>query len=222
MAARAVGVLLILCSVAWTAVKAQQVHLRRVQEASPPDDTSLSASEYEGLLDLLGGNDTTQLTSLYRTSVHGTTYGDLLDRVGDAKPIVFVVRNGPHDFGVYISKGLRLPDDPFDSREYESDVWWFSLADAFGGPIKIEIPREEQYVAVAGREGNADESANVLIGGALWLGWGNYPRGPSSDIRSCFQVSDSEYVPEGYTRVREELTGSVYLGGYVEVLHVVQ
>jgi len=204
---------------------AQQVRLRGLQ-VSPPGNTSLTASEYDALVGLLGGllnsSDTTPLTSVYRTSAHGTNYGDLLDRVGDAKPIVFVVRNGPHDFGVYISKGLRLPDDPFDSREYESDVWWFSLADAFGGPIKIEIPREEQYVAVAGREGNADESANVLIGGALWLGWGNYPRGPSSDIRSCFQVSDSEYVPEGYTRVREELTGSVYLGGYVEVLHVVQ
>ena len=41
-----------------------QVHLRGLQ-VSPPGNTSLSASEYEGLLGLLG-NDTTQLTSLYR------------------------------------------------------------------------------------------------------------------------------------------------------------
>ena len=42
-----------------------QVHLRRVQ-VSPPGNTSLSASEYEALLDLMGNENGTKLNSLYR------------------------------------------------------------------------------------------------------------------------------------------------------------
>ncbi|CEM27068.1 unnamed protein product [Vitrella brassicaformis CCMP3155] len=90
-----VVMVIILCVVSTTvgteARPAQQVRFRHLQGL--PDGTSLSASEYEALLGLLGGSrDTTRLTSLYRTSVHGTTYGDLLDNVDDAKPLVFVVR----------------------------------------------------------------------------------------------------------------------------------
>ncbi|CEM36483.1 unnamed protein product [Vitrella brassicaformis CCMP3155] len=107
--------MVILCvastTVATEARPTQQVRLRGLQ-VSPPDNTSLSASEYEALLALLGGNDTTPLTSLYRTSMHGTTYGDLLDRVGDTKPLVLVIRSGPYVFGVYVSADIQEPDDP--------------------------------------------------------------------------------------------------------------
>jgi len=100
---------------------AEQVRLRGLQ-VTPPNGTSLSASEYEGLLGLLGGNGATRLISLYRTSVHGTTYGDLLDNVGDTKPLVFVVRKDKYVFGAFISEGIQLPDDPTSSHVYDSDV----------------------------------------------------------------------------------------------------
>ncbi|CEM21903.1 unnamed protein product [Vitrella brassicaformis CCMP3155] len=123
--------MMILCvastSVATEARPAQQVQLRGLQ-VSPPRNTSLSASEYEALVGLMGGDDTTQVTSLYRTSVHGTNYSDLLDNVGETKPLVFVVRKDKYVFGVYVSDGIQLPDDLTTWHNYGSDVSWFSVA----------------------------------------------------------------------------------------------
>jgi len=203
-----------------------QVHLRGLQGL--PDGTSLSASEYEGLLGLLGANGTTRVTSLYRTSVHGTTYGDLLDRVGDAKPLVFVVRNGEYVFGAVISEGIRLPDSSTGYVMYPCKVWWFSLAGHFEKPIKINLYGQEQIVYAAGREGHID-GANVRIGGRMWLGWsGLGPGRPADDIRSCRQYTTGRNVPSGYTGEREEdedalLGGSKdFMAEEIEVLHWVQ
>ncbi|CEM34006.1 unnamed protein product [Vitrella brassicaformis CCMP3155] len=187
-----------------------QVHLRGLQ-ASRPNGTSLSASEYKSLLGLLG-NDTTELTSLYRMSVHGSSYGDLLDRVGDAKPLVFVVKKDKYVFGVYISAGIQPPDDPTSSNVYGSDVWWFSLAGHFPQPTKIDIDRAEQALMVGGRKGNAN-GANMGIGGTIRFGDGGTVDGqPAADIRSCHQLTLGDYVPEEYTGVRDEY-GDVVLGG---------
>ncbi|CEL99683.1 unnamed protein product [Vitrella brassicaformis CCMP3155] len=210
---------------------AQEVRLRGLQ-VSPPGNTSLSASEYEALVGLLGGNDTTPLTSLYRTSVHGTTYGDLLDNVGGAKPLVFVVKKDKYVFGAYVSDGIQLPDDP-TGESYEEcelpgcDVWYFSLAGHFPQPTKIEIDEWEQSVWVAGRERNA-EGANMVIGGFIIFGDGYPSDQPAADIRSCFQYTFSGYVPEGYTGVRDDekdalLGGSLdFIADEIEVLRVVQ
>ncbi|CEL94333.1 unnamed protein product [Vitrella brassicaformis CCMP3155] len=203
----------------------QQVRLRRVQ-VSPPGGTSLSAAEYEGLLDLMGNDNGTKLNSLYRTSVHGTTYGDLLDSVGDAEPLVFVIRKGKYVFGVFINCGLELPDDPTDWHKYDCDLWWFSLAGHFPEPTKIDIDRGDQWVAVAGRQRGA-RGAGVRIGWwlSLGLGHGDSDR-PAADIRSCMQITGSRMVPEGYTGEWDEY-GDAVLGGSdffhadeIEVLHV--
>mmetsp|Transcript_15354 Transcript_15354/g.36494 ORF Transcript_15354/g.36494 Transcript_15354/m.36494 type:complete len:242 (+) Transcript_15354:187-912(+) len=201
-----VVMVIILCVVSTTvgteARPAQQVQLRGLQ-VSPPRNTSLSASEYEALLASMGGDTTTQVTSLYRTSVHGTTYGDLLDNVGDAKPLVFVVRKDKYVFGVYVSAGIQLPDDPTDVNSYRSDVWYFSLVGHFPQPTKIEIPQVQLSVDVAGRNGSA-VGANMYIDGHLWLGYGGYSDGPpavppAADIRSCSQNAYSHISPsEGY------------------------
>ncbi|CEM19536.1 unnamed protein product [Vitrella brassicaformis CCMP3155] len=228
---RSAVIMMILCvvgiCVGTEATPAQQVPLRGLQ-VSPPANTSLSASEYEALVGLLGGNDTTPLTSLYRTSVHGTAYGDLLDNVGDAKPLVFVIKKDQYVFGAFISAGIKEPDDPTGSNFYDSDVWWFSLAGHFPQPTKIEIPEYRQWVEVAGRKGNV-EGGNVYIGGLLSLGdSGTVDGPPAADIRSCYQWTDSEDVPEDYTGERDG-DGDAVLGGSqefiadeIEVLSVVQ
>ncbi|CEM33989.1 unnamed protein product [Vitrella brassicaformis CCMP3155] len=222
MLVRAVaGLLIVLC-----VVEGQQVHLRGLQEVTPPNGTSLSASEYEGLLGLLGGNDTTELTSLYRTSVHGTTYGDLLDRVGDAKPIVLVIRKDKYVFGVFISKGLLLPDDRTGSNFYDCqntypcDLWHFSLAGHFPKPTKIEIRPVIKRVEVAGREGNVS-GANFIIGTYQLLacgvvaesGLGPRNKRTAADIRSCAQRIPMSLLPEGYTGEKNSSWGYALFGG---------
>ncbi|CEL99668.1 unnamed protein product [Vitrella brassicaformis CCMP3155] len=234
---RSAVIMMILC-VASTCVgtearPAQQVRLRGLQ-VSPPGNTSLTASEYDALVGLLGGllnsSDTTPLTSVYRTSAHGTNYGDLLDRVGDAKPLVLVIRKDKNVFGVYVSAGIQLPDDPTDVNSYRSDVWYFSLVGHFPQPTKIEIPQVQLSVDVAGRNGSA-VGANMYIDGHLWLGYGGYSDGPpavppAADIRSCFQRTFSDFVPEDYTGERDDeddavLAGSAeFMADEIEVLHV--
>ncbi|CEM34028.1 unnamed protein product [Vitrella brassicaformis CCMP3155] len=226
------------------------VHLRRVQ-SDPPNGTSLSAALCEGLLDLMG-NETTRLTSLYRTSVHGTNYSDLHDRVfatvfasrrnhlldgvGDAGPLVVVIKKDQYVFGAFISGGIQSPDHTagggfykcdgtaifhydmiYDGfRTYECDVWHFSLAGHFPQPTKIEGNPERQYVGLL-----SERWASMYIGGP-----GRLYLGPAADIRNCSQWTDSEYVPDGYTGERIELDGDAFLGGSyeftadeIEVLH---
>uniref|UniRef100_A0A7S1KE80 TLDc domain-containing protein n=1 Tax=Vitrella brassicaformis TaxID=1169539 RepID=A0A7S1KE80_9ALVE len=217
------GLLTVLC-----VAEAQQVHLRGLQ-VTPPEGTSLSASEYEGLVGLLVqegelgvlGNATTKLTPLYWTAAHGTAWRKVLVRVGDAEPLVFIIRKDNYVFGAFISDRLLLSDDyPTDRREYESDVWLFSLAGHFPKPTKIDIDEGDHFVVVSGREGSLSGWANAEIGGRLYLGFRPY-------IRSCMQVTDSRYLPAGYTGERNEY-GGAYLGGSydfiadeIEVLHVV-
>ena len=144
--------------------------------------------------------------------MHGTTYGDLLDNVGDAKPLVFVVRKDQYVFGVYISAGIQEPDDPTDWNKYGSDVWYFSLAGHFPQPTKIEIhvPDFVRGMLVAGRKGNVGGS-NLEIGGFLSLGSsGKLDGPPAADIRSISQFLMD--VPEGYTGVTGFLPAELYVG----------
>ncbi|CEL94359.1 unnamed protein product [Vitrella brassicaformis CCMP3155] len=162
-----------------------------------PLGSSLTESEFKALRGLIGGQ--VKLKSLYRTSLHGSTYDNLLRCVGDKTGLVFVVRKGEYVFGAFISAGLELPDDPTGSNRYDCDVWHFSLAGHFPQPTKIDISRLAQYVA--GREGSL-YGASVRIGGGLRLGddgsdW------PAADIRSCFQSTDRNEVPEGYVGARK-------------------
>ncbi|CEM27079.1 unnamed protein product [Vitrella brassicaformis CCMP3155] len=208
-------IMMILCVVSTMvgtkAIPAQQVQLRGLQ-VSPPGNTSMSASEYEGLVGLL--NDTTQLTSLYRTSVHGTNYSDLLDRVGDAKPLVFVIKKDKYVIGVYISEGIQEPANRTDWNYYHSGVWWFSLAGHFPQPTKMDLPPDDQLMLVAGREGQLDFSGRtVRIGDELRLGNNN----PLEGIRVCQQSTRSDYLPEGYTGERDE-DGNAVLGGSLEFM----
>ena len=139
--------------------------------------------------------------------MHGTTYGDLLDSVADAKPLVFVIEKDNYVFGAFINCGLREPDDPTDRNDYDCDLWEFSLAGHFPQPTKIEM----------------------AVQGVRWRG-GRRVVGDSrtNDVRSCWQYTASDNVPEGYTGVRDD-DGDAVLGGSIEfmaeeieVLRVVQ
>ncbi|CEM33982.1 unnamed protein product [Vitrella brassicaformis CCMP3155] len=225
------GLLTVLC-----VAEAQQVHLRGLQ-VTPPEGTSLSASEYEGLVGLLVqegelgvlGNATTKLTPLYWTAAHGTAWRKVLVRVGDAEPLVFIIRKDNYVFGAFISDRLLLSDDyPTDRREYESDVWLFSLAGHFPQPTKINLYGGGQIVRVAERRG-AVYGARVWIGGrfSLAMGYGGDGRSAAADIRSCRHYTTGSDVPEGYTGVKNE-NGTAFLGGSmefmaddIEVLHVI-
>jgi len=186
-----------------------------------PEGTSLTQSQYYGLLKLMG-DYTMKLRSLYRTSLHGTAYGDLLDRVGDKTRLVFIIRKDEYVFGASISAGLRLPDDPTDTNHYKCDVLRFSLAGHFAQPTIIEdIPPRYGHVTVAGREGGVF-GERVFIGGFLALGpW------MTADIRSCQLLTHRDDVPAGYTGVRDRFDHALLGGSFefhadeIEILTVV-
>ncbi|CEM34027.1 unnamed protein product [Vitrella brassicaformis CCMP3155] len=168
----------------------------------------------------------TELKVLYRSSHHGVTYGDLLDRVGAEKPLAVIIHKDQYHFGVYIKGGLQLPDDPSKSRTTECRVWYFSLTDHFGQPTKIDIDPRLQFVEVAGREGSVN-SGCVSIGGRLQLGVAHCGR-PAGDLFSCCQLTPSCYVPAGYMGLTNS-RGDALLGGSelfhadaIEVFHVGQ
>jgi len=170
----------------------------------------------------MGNDNGTELTSLYRTSVHGTTYDDLLDSVGDAEPLVFVIRKDKYVFGVHINCGLELPDDPTDYNDYECDVRWFSLAGHFAKPTKIDAREMYQGVDVM-VAGHSAGGVSVMIGGYRRLGgylkldelyrwvpedgWVH-----DGDIRNCAQYTTSSFMPAGYTG--ESSVGALLGGSY--------
>jgi len=141
--------------------------------------------------------------------------------LGDTKSLVFVVKKRDYLFGVFISAGIQLPDDPTGENMYDCDGGDFSLASHFHTPkIMMEYSR---VVWVAGREGSVDE-AKLTIGRWLWLG---HQGGAADDMRSCRQIILRDDVPDGYVGVMNE-DGIALLGGSaafmadeVEVLSVV-
>jgi len=130
-------------------------------------DMSLTVLQYASLHGWLGAKK--PLGVVYRSSGDGTTYSDLLRCVGDKTGLVIIVRKDMYVFGVYISAGLQLPDDPTDYRRYSCGVWWFSLAGHFDTPTRINVPRR-QYVSVAGREGST--SWGGVCTSVSGCGWG--------------------------------------------------
>ncbi|CEM02012.1 unnamed protein product [Vitrella brassicaformis CCMP3155] len=194
-----------------------------------PIGSSVGLSYVAHIAKWLGGH--TSLTLIHRSLRDGSAYDDMLRCVGDKRGLVFIIRKDQCVFGAFITAGIRLPDDPTDTKwyKYGCDVWWFSLAGHFEQPTKIDIPGREQYVAVAGREGSV-YGAYVFIGGGLYLGDGRGSDRPAADIRSCAQLTHSRDVPAGYVGASnsyQDSYGSAMLGGSyeflafeIEVLHV--
>ncbi|CEM13914.1 unnamed protein product [Vitrella brassicaformis CCMP3155] len=199
---------------------------------APTGSTAVSASAgVLGLTDeqqdaLRGWVDGRQLRLLYRASCDGSRYEDLLRCVGDAGPLLFVIRKDDYVFGGYMGDGLKLPEDPRGFDTYSCDLWHFSLAGHFDGPTKIKLLHTwEKRVTVAGPEGNPPLKCggNVrLCIARLFLGTlslaGGANDSPGDDVLSCRHWVDNRDVAAGYRGSRAEHGGAdndgkAYFGG---------
>jgi len=191
--------------------------------------SSLRLWEYEGFCLLLGDRQK-KLESLYRASVHGSAYRDLLRLVGNKINLIVLIRKDRYVFGAYTSKGLQPPADATGSNLYRCNVWPYSMIGHFGKVTKIFIPRKHQLVYVDGQSGAAGGVAHIKIGDYvadhfLWLGYDGQGNGAAADIRSCGQRSARQYVPDGFRGKRDD-KGRALFGGSelfvadeLEILH---
>ncbi|CEM03594.1 unnamed protein product [Vitrella brassicaformis CCMP3155] len=206
--------------------------VRRVQAVDRvPVGSSLSQSEYDDLRRLLVNE--TRVESVYRSSVHGSSYSNMLRRVNTKDGLVFLIRKDDYVFGAFVGTGLYLPAVPEDYRVYWSgETWHFSLAGHFSNATKIPVDERRRYIEVAGRKASG-VGANVVVGGRLWLGYGGLDRPsgqdrPAADIRRCLQYITKDRVPAGYVGVRDAYGDGVFGGNgtfvadELEVLHVVR
>mmetsp|Transcript_34816 Transcript_34816/g.86366 ORF Transcript_34816/g.86366 Transcript_34816/m.86366 type:complete len:712 (+) Transcript_34816:295-2430(+) len=156
--------------------------------------SSMSPAECKGLYSLFVPSifDQCSFTLLYRASANGEDYVDVLRCVGNASPLVIVIRNGHHCFGIYIKDGIKLHRDPSQANLYTCDVWRFSFANHLGR-IRI-IKQGREFVFAAGREPQravkegVDGAAKLMVGwrDGLCLGWSEHDR--CASIRSCRQI----------------------------------
>ncbi|CEM38820.1 unnamed protein product [Vitrella brassicaformis CCMP3155] len=165
--------------------------------------TVLSARDHAQLIEWLGGDRT--LVQLYKATRDGGMYGSLLDRVGGARGLLFIIRVGSLRFGAYMSGGIDVPD-----TNRPCDVWFFSLTGHdFSGPTKIPLRhKNNQMVSIAARDGalesrTGENKARMCIGGGgiLWLGYGDNDA-PAADIRRIQHWVHKDDVPAGYTGMR--------------------
>ncbi|CEM33066.1 unnamed protein product [Vitrella brassicaformis CCMP3155] len=189
--------------------------------AQPPAGSSLSDVEYGGLLSLLKPSNDTTVTMLYRASENenATTYTYLLDRVANEKDLAIVIRQDKYVFGVYISEGIQTPANPYESRKYQCEVFWFSLSGRYKEPTRIDIPWRVTC-DVAGRNGTVRvgrhrSAARMYVGGLFLADVGSSR--PAADIRECSQKTRWDWLPEGYEGATEdyvsERNGGLPLGG---------
>ncbi|CEL97964.1 unnamed protein product [Vitrella brassicaformis CCMP3155] len=157
-------------------------------------------------------------TLLYRGSVHGWQYGDLMRHVGGASSIVFIIRKDCCVSGIYIDGGLTLPKAG-SFHSYSCEMTHFSLIGPFDKPTMIYGCRPDQRVSVAGLEklvcdeedGQGGRSKLKL---GIWqLGYSDFKQrrqwssyiphvGPSADLRRCHRA----VVPgQGETIIADEL-----------------
>jgi len=183
---------------------------------------------------------------LYRGGEHGWALSKLLECVGDAKGLAFIIRKDEYLFGCHVDGGLTPPADSTTVNTYECPVFFFSLEGHFDeGCTKIPIAANRHRVWVAGTD--AFDTANMgkaklVIGKALHQSYrltNGYLRfahtmanagdgaDESTDLRSCLQGIAHYDVPDGYEgAVSDTFDGDAVLGGSyhfqiddVEVLH---
>jgi len=138
------------------------------------------------------GKENAKTELLFKSSRDGKAYPKMLSSAQGKSGLLFALQdNDTHRFGTFIDGELTSPDDPDDTDDYSVPVFFFSLSGAYNAPTKIDVPEEDQEVAVAGTEGAVEDDkerprANVCIGdGYLWLGYGD--DGPAADLSSCNQ-----------------------------------
>ncbi|CEM36335.1 unnamed protein product [Vitrella brassicaformis CCMP3155] len=129
---------------------------------------------------------------LYKGERDGWEHEAMFKNVGDATNLLLLLKDpsGPI-IAAHIEGGLTLPADPTAVATIPCAVSLFSVCGAFEGDgiTKIDLPQDEQRVAVAGTQGAVTGSGGkprgkvCIANGRLWLGIGNCR--PAGDLRSC-------------------------------------
>ncbi|CEM22595.1 unnamed protein product [Vitrella brassicaformis CCMP3155] len=162
-----------------------------------------SPEEWVAVLDLMD-RPTCRPSLLFKSGRDGGDFGTLLDKVGDASGLLFLInRNDTHRFGAFIDGRLKPPTDPTQTNYYSAPLFFISISGAYAQVTKVPIPEAKQKVRVAGRDasikaGNKDYRGKMTIGyGYLWFGWAS--PGPSDDVRSLGHSVKTEDLPDnGY------------------------
>ncbi|CEM31270.1 unnamed protein product [Vitrella brassicaformis CCMP3155] len=131
------------------------------------------------------------LRLLSRVTRDGPSHADLLRCVGNAKPLVFVVKRDIYMFGVFASAAIRPPDNPAAVNEYGCAMWEFSLAGHFDTPTLMDdIDPEFGRLEVAG-----GQNAPMLRVDGLTFGVDG--QDVSSCNHSCGRIVGYD-MPDGY------------------------
>ncbi|CEM36449.1 unnamed protein product, partial [Vitrella brassicaformis CCMP3155] len=152
------------------------------------------------LLIMIGKKQPNRLC-LFKSSLHGSLYASLVQRVVGRRGLLFVIKcDDTNTIAVFADTKLHLPADPTSELHFDCPVSLFSVCGAFEeGVTKIEVPRGEQFVVVAGTQGAVTEEAGeprgnlAIADGRLWLGRGEHC--PTDDLLKCYQWVEKKELP---------------------------
>ncbi|CEM22563.1 unnamed protein product [Vitrella brassicaformis CCMP3155] len=141
---------------------------------------------------------------LYRSTRDGGDFGTMVDKVGDASGLLFLINHDDtHRFGAFVEGQVKPPTDPRQTNGYKVPHFFISISGAYGKVTKVPIPEAKQTVQVAGRDAsiqstNEDIRGKMTIGhGYLWFALAS--PGPSDDVRSLGHFVKTEDLPDnGY------------------------
>ncbi|CEM17338.1 unnamed protein product [Vitrella brassicaformis CCMP3155] len=144
---------------------------------------------------------------LYKSSRDGFGYGSLLDCVGDASGLLFLVQHSDtHRFAAFVAGPLAQPADPTQEKATSCPVTYYSISGAYDAPTKLNMPVERRRgVIVAGRQGAVTSKDGEPVGklaidvrdtAVLWLGYAD--PGPAADLSSCAMCVSKDHLQVGY------------------------
>ncbi|CEM39579.1 unnamed protein product [Vitrella brassicaformis CCMP3155] len=170
-----------------------------VLEAMYPN---ILANDVMQTLLIMIGKKQPKMTCLFKSSLHGSSYTSLAQRVVGRRGLLFVIKcDDTNTIAVFADTKLHLPADYTSQPCFWCPVSLFSVCGAFGeGITKIDLPQGEQSVAVAGTQGAVTDQNGVphgkvaIANGRLWLGRGEHG-GPTDDLLKCCQGVEKKELP---------------------------
>ncbi|CEM09918.1 unnamed protein product [Vitrella brassicaformis CCMP3155] len=140
-------------------------------------------------------------TCIFKSSLHGSSYANMMQRVLGRRGLLFVIKcDDTNTIAVFADTKLQLPADPTCQLYFGCPVSLFSVCGAFEeGITKIDLLHDEHFVWAAGTRGavtdkNGEPWGKMCIaGGRLWLGNGEH--GPTDDLLNCSQWVKKKELP---------------------------
>ncbi|CEM17321.1 unnamed protein product [Vitrella brassicaformis CCMP3155] len=163
-----------------------------------------SSEEWGSVLDMID-KPACRASLLYKSSRDGGDFGTMMDKVGDASGLLFLINhNDTHRFGAFVDGQLKPPADPTQiSANYKVQQFLISISGAYPKITKVPLPEVRQWVGVAGSDAsinasNTDSRGKLFLGnGYLWFAWAS--PGPVDDVRSMTQwIREKDDLPDGY------------------------